>query len=152
MGLNHENNRRLKISWHNPFKHGIPTGRHDMGEGWWQTIHIFKRLRLPAKRPKLSKAYRWFILWNLFFFFLKFFASLQRYNGQFVKLFFSKIVLKKISWKKKLSAKQGFGAGATRSRGIWLEPEPELWLLPGSGSSLTFLCIIHANCILLIQV
>ena len=29
---------------------------------------------------------------------------------------------------------QGFGAGAARSRGIWLEPEPSLW--PGSGSTL----------------
>ena len=28
----------------------------------------------------------------------------------------------------------GFGAGAARSRGIWLEPEPSLW--PGSGSTL----------------
>ena len=27
-----------------------------------------------------------------------------------------------------------FGAGAARSRGIWLEPEPSLW--PGSGYSL----------------
>ena len=27
---------------------------------------------------------------------------------------------------------QGFGAGAARSRGIWLEPEPSLWA--GSGS------------------
>ena len=29
---------------------------------------------------------------------------------------------------------QGFGAGATRSRDIWLELEPSLW--PGSGSTL----------------
>ena len=29
---------------------------------------------------------------------------------------------------------QGFGAGATRSRGIWLELEPSLW--PSSGSTL----------------
>ena len=39
---------------------------------------------------------------------------------------------------------QGFAAGAARRRGIWLEPEPSLW--PGSGSSLNFSLIIHANC------
>ena len=34
---------------------------------------------------------------------------------------------------------QGFGAGAARSRGIWLEPEPSLW--PGSGSGSTiYIC------------
>ena len=31
---------------------------------------------------------------------------------------------------------QGFGVGAARSRGIWLEPEPLLW--PYSGSSFNF--------------
>ena len=34
-------------------------------------------------------------------------------------------------------------AGAARSRGIWLEPEPSLW--PGSGSTLNICLIIHAN-------
>ena len=33
--------------------------------------------------------------------------------------------------------KQGFGAGAARSQGIWLEPEQSLW--PGSGSTL-YIC------------
>ena len=41
---------------------------------------------------------------------------------------------------------QGFGVGAARSRGIWLEPEPLLW--PCSGSSFNFsLNLFHANCI-----
>ena len=39
---------------------------------------------------------------------------------------------------------QGLGAGAARSRGIWLEPEPSLW--PGSGSTLNICLIIHENC------
>ena len=34
---------------------------------------------------------------------------------------------------------QGFGAGAARSRGIWLEPEPSLWPGSGSGSTL-YIC------------
>ena len=38
---------------------------------------------------------------------------------------------------------QGFGAGATRSQGIWLEPKPSLW--PGSGSTLNICLIIHDN-------
>ena len=38
---------------------------------------------------------------------------------------------------------QGFGAGAARSRGIWLEPEPSLW--PGSSSTLKICLIIHEN-------
>ena len=42
-----------------------------------------------------------------------------------------------------LLANQGFGAGAARSQGIWLEPEPSL--RPGSGSTLNFCLIIHAN-------
>ena len=41
---------------------------------------------------------------------------------------------------------QGFGAGAARSWGIWLEPELSLWPGSGSGSSLNFSLIIHANC------
>ena len=40
---------------------------------------------------------------------------------------------------------QGFGAGAARSRGIWLEPEPEPTLWPGSGSTLNICIIIYAN-------
>ena len=49
---------------------------------------------------------------------------------------------------KKYRHLQGFGAGAARSRGIWLEPEPSLWPASGfgSGSSLTFSLIINANC------
>ena len=38
---------------------------------------------------------------------------------------------------------KGFEAGAARSRGIWLEPEPSLW--PGSGSTLNICLIIHKN-------
>ena len=40
---------------------------------------------------------------------------------------------------------QGFGAGAARSRCIWLKPEPEPSLWPGSGTSFNFSFIIHAN-------
>ena len=47
-----------------------------------------------------------------------------------------------------LPVEQGFGAGAARSRGIWLEPEPSLWPGSGSGSSLNFSSIIHANCVI----
>ena len=39
------------------------------------------------------------------------------------------------------SINQGFGAGAARSRGIWLEPEPSLW----PGSTLIICLIIHEN-------
>ena len=38
------------------------------------------------------------------------------------------------------SSKSGF---RSRSRGIWLEPEPSLW--PGSSSTLNTCLIIHAN-------
>ena len=37
----------------------------------------------------------------------------------------------------------------SRSRGIWLEPELSLWPGSGSGSSLNFSLIIHANCMVL---
>ena len=43
----------------------------------------------------------------------------------------------------------GYLAGAGvfgRSRGIWLEPEPSLWL--GTGSIFNFSLIIHAHCII----
>ena len=44
-------------------------------------------------------------------------------------------------------SQQGFGAGAARSRGIWLEPEPSLWpgSSSGSGSTLIICLIIHEN-------
>ena len=44
-------------------------------------------------------------------------------------------------WYLQYSNEQGFGAGAPRSRGIWLEPEPSLW----PGSTLNICLIIHEN-------
>ena len=52
-----------------------------------------------------------------------------------------RLVMGRVVWE------QGFGAGNARSRGIWLEPDLKSSLWPGSGSSLTFSLIIHANCI-----
>ena len=39
-----------------------------------------------------------------------------------------------------------FSTAGFRSRSIWVEPKPSLWVGSGSGSSCNFSYIIHANC------